>query len=88
MPSVEQQEELLEGNLRSAGVHPRTVTYVEASANGSQLGDAIEFAALKNVFGRHTTDEGFCALGTVKSTIGNLEAASGVAQPSCCGCTW
>ncbi|MFE4053271.1 SDR family NAD(P)-dependent oxidoreductase [Streptomyces sp. YIM B13518] len=82
VPSVEQQEELVEENLRRAGVHPRTVSYVEASANGSQLGDAIEFAALRNVFGRHTSDEGFCALGTVKSTIGNLEAASGVAQLS------
>ncbi|MFI1761425.1 SDR family NAD(P)-dependent oxidoreductase [Streptomyces sp. NPDC020800] len=82
VPSVEQQEELVEENLRRAGVHPRTVSYVEASANGSQLGDAIEFAALKNVFGRHTPDEGFCALGTVKSTLGNLEAASGVAQLS------
>lgn len=82
VPGVEQQEELVEENLRRAGVHPRTVSYVEASANGSQLGDAIEFAALKNVFGRHTSDEGFCALGTVKSTIGNLEAASGVAQLS------
>ncbi|MCX2924136.1 SDR family NAD(P)-dependent oxidoreductase [Streptomyces sp. NEAU-W12] len=82
VPSVEQQEELVEENLRRAGVHPRTVSYVEASANGSQLGDAIEFAALRNVFGRYTPDEGFCALGTVKSTIGNLEAASGVAQLS------
>jgi acyl transferase domain-containing protein len=82
VPSVQQQEELVEENLRRAGVHPRTVSYVEASANGSQLGDAIEFAALKNVFARHTPDEGFCALGTVKSTIGNLEAASGVAQLS------
>ncbi|MEV0636195.1 SDR family NAD(P)-dependent oxidoreductase [Streptomyces sp. NPDC050619] len=82
VPSVEQQEELVEENLRRAGVHPRTVSYVEASANGSSLGDAIEFAALKNVFGRHTPDEGFCALGTVKSTLGNLEAASGVAQLS------
>ncbi len=82
MPSVEQQEALVEENLHRAGVHPRTVSYVEASANGSQLGDAIEFAALRNVFGRHTPDEGFCALGTVKSTLGNLEAASGVAQLS------
>nr|QLG04869.1 PulH [Streptomyces sp.] len=82
VPSVERQEQLVEDNLRRAGVHPRTVSYVEASANGSPMGDAIEFAALKNVFGRHTPDEGFCALGTVKSTLGNLEAASGVAQLS------
>ncbi|MFB7615008.1 SDR family NAD(P)-dependent oxidoreductase [Kitasatospora sp. NPDC056181] len=82
VPSPDRQAELIEENLERAGVHPRTVGYVEASANGSQLGDAIEFAALRKVFGRHTQDEGFCALGTVKSTFGNAEAASGIAQLS------
>ncbi|MFI6847349.1 SDR family NAD(P)-dependent oxidoreductase [Kitasatospora sp. NPDC050467] len=82
VPSPDRQAELIEENLERAGVHPRTVGYVEASANGSQLGDAIEFAALRKVFGKHTRDEGFCALGTVKSTFGNAEAASGIAQLS------
>ncbi|MCX5214357.1 SDR family NAD(P)-dependent oxidoreductase [Kitasatospora sp. NBC_00240] len=82
VPSPDRQAELIEENLERAGIHPRTVGHVEASANGSQLGDAIEFAALRKVFGRHTRDEGFCALGTVKSTFGNAEAASGIAQLS------
>ncbi|MFY0578009.1 beta-ketoacyl synthase N-terminal-like domain-containing protein [Cystobacter fuscus] len=82
VPSPEQQAQLIDDNLRRAGVHPRTISYVEASANGSPLGDAIEFSALKKVFGKHTQDEHFCALGSVKSTLGNAEAASGVAQLS------
>ncbi|MEV7775548.1 SDR family NAD(P)-dependent oxidoreductase [Kitasatospora sp. NPDC086791] len=82
VPSPDRQAELIDTGLRRAGVHPRTVGYVEASANGSQMGDALEFAALKKAFGAHTRDEGFCAIGTVKSNLGNLEAASGVAQLS------
>ncbi|QMU78253.1 SDR family NAD(P)-dependent oxidoreductase [Streptacidiphilus sp. PB12-B1b] len=80
VPSPERQERLIEENLERAGVHPRTISYAEVSANGSQMGDAIEFAALRDSFGEHTRDEQFCAVGTVKSTLGNLEAASGIAQ--------
>ena len=82
VPHAGRQARLIAANLERAGVHPRTVSYAEASANGSQLGDAIEFAGLRRAFAERTTDEGFCALGTVKSTLGNLEAASGVAQLS------
>ncbi|QUX26966.1 SDR family NAD(P)-dependent oxidoreductase [Nocardiopsis akebiae] len=82
VPNLDQQARLIEENLERAGVHPRTVSYVEASANGSQIGDALEFAALRKTFGERTRDERFCAVGTVKSTLGNLEAASGVAQLS------
>ncbi|MFH9613916.1 SDR family NAD(P)-dependent oxidoreductase [Streptomyces pratensis] len=82
VPSPDRQQRLIEENLERAGIHPRTVSYVEASANGSQMGDAVEFAALRGAFGEHTQDERFCAVGTVKSTLGNLEAASGIAQLS------
>ncbi|MEU0303533.1 SDR family NAD(P)-dependent oxidoreductase [Streptomyces sp. NPDC006175] len=82
VPSPARQKELIAENLRRAGIHPRTISYAEVSANGSQMGDAIEFAALREAFAEHTRDERFCAVGTVKSTLGNLEAASGVAQLS------
>ncbi|WP_050486703.1 SDR family NAD(P)-dependent oxidoreductase [Streptomyces sp. CNS654] len=82
VPGLDAQARLIEDNLRRAGVHPRTVSYVEASANGSQMGDALEFAALRKVFGERTADESFCAVGTVKSNLGNVEAASGIAQLS------
>ncbi|MET8560105.1 SDR family NAD(P)-dependent oxidoreductase [Streptomyces flaveolus] len=82
VPSPARQERLIAENLERAGIHPRTISYAEVSANGSQMGDAIEFAALRGAFGEHTRDEGFCAVGTVKSTLGNMEAASGIAQLS------
>lgn len=82
VPSPARQERLIAENLERAGIHPRTISYAELSANGSQLGDAIEFAALRDAFGEHTRDERFCAVGTVKSTLGNMEAASGIAQLS------
>jgi thioesterase domain-containing protein/3-oxoacyl-(acyl-carrier-protein) synthase/acyl carrier protein len=82
VPSPARQERLIAQNLERAGIHPRTISCAEVSANGSQMGDAIEFAALRDAFGEHTRDEGFCAVGTVKSTLGNMEAASGIAQLS------
>ncbi|MEV5432441.1 SDR family NAD(P)-dependent oxidoreductase [Streptomyces sp. NPDC052701] len=82
VPSPARQGRLIAENLERAGIHPRTIGYAEVSANGSQLGDAIEFAALRDAFGEHTRDERFCAIGTVKSTLGNMEAASGIAQLS------
>ncbi|CAL9331576.1 SDR family NAD(P)-dependent oxidoreductase [Streptomyces sp. Tu 3180] len=82
VPSPARQERLIAENLERAGVHPRTISCAEVSANGSQMGDAIEFAALRDAFGARTRDERFCAIGTVKSTLGNMEAASGIAQLS------
>ncbi|MFJ8229748.1 SDR family NAD(P)-dependent oxidoreductase [Streptomyces sp. NPDC094448] len=82
VPGIEAQARLIEDGLRRADVHPRTVGYVEASANGSQMGDALEFSALRRVFGARTADQSFCALGTVKCNLGNVEAASGIAQLS------
>lgn len=64
--------------LATAGVDPRTVTYVEASATGSPLGDAIEVEALTTVYGRGQADRQWCALGSVKSNIGHLSQGAGV----------
>ncbi|GAB4051115.1 type I polyketide synthase [Catellatospora paridis] len=64
--------------LATAGVDARTVTYVEASATGSPLGDAIEVEALTSVYGRGRADRQWCALGSVKSNIGHLSQGAGV----------
>ncbi|MFD0598465.1 ketoacyl-synthetase C-terminal extension domain-containing protein [Catellatospora coxensis] len=64
--------------LATAGVDPRTVSYVEASATGSPLGDAIEVEALTSVYGRGRADRQWCALGSVKSNIGHLSQGAGV----------
>ena len=74
------QADLIANSLEQAEVDPRTINYVEVAANGSALGDAIEIAGLTKAFQRLTLDRQFCAIGAVKSNLGHLEAASGMAQ--------
>ncbi len=80
-PSVEGQAEVITDALSRAGVDPRTVQYVEAHGSGTELGDPIEVAALTQAFGKAAGagDGQFCALGSVKSNIGHLDAAAGAA---------
>jgi amino acid adenylation domain-containing protein len=80
VPGAEAQARLIEENLRAAGVDARTISYVEAAANGSAIGDAIELRALTRAFRTFTAETGFCAIGSVKANMGHAEAASGMAQ--------
>ena len=75
-PNVLAQQDLLRRALEDARVAPSDVTYVEANGVGSPLGDAIEVDALKAVLG---AGERPCVLGSVKTNIGHLDAASGMA---------
>ncbi|NEU77734.1 type I polyketide synthase [Nostoc sp. UIC 10630] len=61
-----------------AEVEPETITYIEAHGTGTSLGDPIEIAALTEVFQASTQKKGFCAIGSVKTNIGHLDAAAGV----------
>jgi acyl transferase domain-containing protein len=79
-PNLAAITQLVEDNLAFAGVEPQTISYVEAAASGAPLADAVEVAALSRVFKRSTADQPPCAIGSVKSTIGHAEAASGVTQ--------
>jgi acyl transferase domain-containing protein/NAD(P)-dependent dehydrogenase (short-subunit alcohol dehydrogenase family)/acyl carrier protein len=80
VPNPAAQAQLIEETVRKAGVDVRTISYVEAAANGSALGDPIELAALGRVFGAPEADRPLCAIGSVKSNMGHAEAASGIAQ--------
>ncbi|ONI70916.1 hypothetical protein ALI144C_51030 [Actinosynnema sp. ALI-1.44] len=75
-PSGVAQKEVLASALASARIDPGTVGLIEAHGSGTRLGDPIEFEALDSVYGR---GRGRCALGAVKSVVGHLEAAAGVA---------
>ncbi|MDP6709008.1 MAG: beta-ketoacyl synthase N-terminal-like domain-containing protein [Alphaproteobacteria bacterium] len=79
-PDPTRQSELVVRALESAGIEPETISYIEAAVNGSPLGDPIELVALRKAFARFTDRKGFCAIGSVKSNIGHLEAASGISQ--------
>ncbi len=82
VPNPQAQARAAEDCLRWSGVDPRTIGYVEASANGSPLGDAIEVKALSNALARHIQERGTIPIGSVKANLGHSEAASGMAQLS------
>jgi acyl transferase domain-containing protein/acyl carrier protein len=77
-PSVNGQAEVIAEALALARVEAETVSYIEAHGTGTALGDPIEIAALTQVFRDRTDRKGFCAIGSVKSNVGHLDAAAGV----------
>ncbi|MDI2032026.1 SDR family NAD(P)-dependent oxidoreductase, partial [Saccharopolyspora sp. TS4A08] len=79
VPNPAAQAELVRAALARAGISARDVGCVEAHGTGTELGDPIEIAGLTKAFGADTGELGFCALSSVKSGIGHLEAAAGIA---------
>ncbi len=76
-PSIEGQREVIRTAQRVADVKPESITYIEAHGTGTDLGDPIEIEALKQAF--HLDARQSCAIGSVKTNIGHLDAAAGVA---------
>jgi 3-oxoacyl-(acyl-carrier-protein) synthase/SAM-dependent methyltransferase/acyl carrier protein len=76
-PSGPAQERVIRAALANAGTTPERVSYLEAHGTGTALGDAIEITALSHVFGGARNEK--LALGSVKTNLGHLEAAAGVA---------
>jgi acyl transferase domain-containing protein len=76
-PSVQGQAQVITEALANAGVSPDTITYIETHGTGTPLGDPIEIQALKRAFGIRGK-KGFCAIGSVKTNVGHLDAAAGV----------
>jgi amino acid adenylation domain-containing protein len=77
-PSIEGQAEVIAQAQSKAGVTPDTITYVEAHGTGTALGDPIEVAALTQAFRLATQKKSYCALGSLKTNFGHLDAAAGV----------
>jgi len=78
-PSLNGQAEVIAEAMMLAGVEPETVSYIEAHGTGTTLGDPIEVAALSKAFHASTEKKGFCAIGSLKTNIGHLDAAAGIA---------
>ncbi|HYR10836.1 MAG TPA: aminotransferase class III-fold pyridoxal phosphate-dependent enzyme, partial [Longimicrobium sp.] len=78
-PSVEGQAQAIAEALELADVEPSAISYVETHGTGTPLGDPIEIAALKEVFGAARNGGAGCALGAVKTNLGHLDTAAGVA---------
>lgn len=79
VPNPNAQAELILAAIEDSGISPRTISYVEAHGTGTKLGDPIEIAGLANAFRKYTADRQFCTIGSVKSNIGHLEGAAGIA---------
>ncbi len=77
-PSVAGQSQVIVEALANAGVQAETISYVETHGTGTDLGDPAEIAALTRAFRSGTQRRGICALGSVKSNIGHVDAAAGV----------
>ncbi len=73
------QQAVIREALRDARVTPSQVSYVETHGTGTSLGDPIEVEALKAVLMEGRSSKQLCALGSVKTNIGHLEAAAGIA---------
>jgi acyl transferase domain-containing protein/SAM-dependent methyltransferase/acyl carrier protein len=77
-PSVDGQTRCIAMAQAVAGFDPDSIGYVEAHGTGTQLGDPIEIAALTQAFRMGTERRQYCAVGSVKSNVGHLNAAAGV----------
>lgn len=78
-PSVDGQAEVISEAIKMAGVDPETIGYLEAHGTATNLGDPIEIMGLTRAFAQETEKKNFCPVGSVKTNIGHLDAAAGVA---------
>lgn len=78
-PSEEGQAAVITEAMAIGEVGAETIDYIEAHGTGTQLGDPIELQALKKVFEAETEQKNFCAIGSVKTNIGHLDRAAGIA---------
>lgn len=78
-PSVEGQAEVIARAHAMAGVSAERIAYVETHGTATPLGDSVEVAALTKAFRAGSERKQYCALGSVKTNVGHLDAASGVA---------
>lgn len=78
-PSVEGQARVIREAQRMAGLAPGDITCIEAHGTGTTLGDPIEIEALAQAFGAKHSNDLPCAIGSLKSNVGHLDTASGVA---------
>ncbi|MGV2829391.1 type I polyketide synthase [Myxosarcina sp. GI1(2024)] len=78
-PNGPAQEKVIRQALKNAGVAPAQISYIEAHGTGTPLGDPIEVRALKSVLMKEREPDQPCWLGSVKTNIGHLEAAAGIA---------
>jgi acyl transferase domain-containing protein/acyl carrier protein len=78
-PSIDGQAEVITAAQMLAGISADTIEYIEAHGTATPLGDPIEVAALTDAFASQTSRKQFCRIGSVKSNLGHLDTAAGIA---------
>ncbi|BAY66478.1 amino acid adenylation domain-containing protein [Calothrix brevissima NIES-22] len=79
-PNPRSHAEVICQALDAAGISADTISYIEAHGTGTSLGDPIEIEGLTKAFRKYTDRQQFCKIGSVKTNIGHLECAAGIAQ--------
>lgn len=79
-PNSAAQAELIKAAWRNAGVNGRDISYIEAHGTGTTLGDPVEISGIRQAFGQTTRHKQFCGIGSVKSNVGHLDNAAGLAS--------
>lgn len=79
VPNPKMQAALMEHAYKQAGIDPATIDYVEAHGTGTAIGDPIETRAIGDALGKHRAKNNPLPIGSIKSNLGHMEAASGVA---------
>ncbi|MFN8371185.1 MAG: beta-ketoacyl synthase N-terminal-like domain-containing protein [Bacteriovoracaceae bacterium] len=80
VPNPNAQADLIIETIKKADIDPRTIEFIETHGTGTAIGDTIETNGLKKAFTHfEVTEKNFCYLGSVKTNIGHLESAAGVA---------
>ncbi len=77
-PGLDGQVSVINEALTVAGLVPEDISYIETHGTGTELGDAIEMRALKEVFQNYTGHHKFCTIGSVKPNIGHTDVAAGI----------
>lgn len=79
VPNLNAQCDVIDQTLRKSRINPETISYIEAHGTGTKLGDPIEINAATKAYRRFSDKANYCAVGSVKSNIGHLESAAGIA---------
>lgn len=78
-PSPTAQAEVISKAWENANINPETISFIEAHGTGTRLGDPIEIDGITKAFRKYTNKKQFCAISAIKSNIGHLDNAAGVA---------
>ena len=77
-PSIQGQVDVISMAQAAADVEPESISYIETHGTGTELGDPIEVTALTEVFSSHTDKKQFCALSSLKTSVGHMNSAAGI----------